>query len=96
MLVLLELFKAAGLISASLNRLSDTKNGCCLKFRTALGYVNTHFRSISTSSSVVVPLSMIYRVYLSAHLKYGIYKPREVEHLIKKRVHLRTSFFSDV
>ena len=34
-----------------------------------------------------------YRVYKSAHVKYGIYKPREVEHPIKKQVRLRTSFF---
>ena len=28
----------------------------------------------------------------SAHLKYGIYKPREVEHLKKKLVQKRTRF----
>ena len=33
----------------------------------------------------------------SAHLKYGIYKPREVEHRKKKLVRKRTRFFiSDV
>ena len=32
-------------------------------------------------------------VYKSAHFEYGIYKPREVEHPIKKRVRMRTSFF---
>ena len=36
---------------------------------------------------------VIYRVYQSVNLKYGIYKPREVEHPIKKQVRLRTSFF---
>ena len=29
----------------------------------------------------------------SAHLKYGIYKPREVEHPKKKLVRKRTRFF---
>ena len=39
--------------------------------------------------------NVINRVYWSFHLKYGIYKPREVVHVnpIKKRVRLRMSFF---
>ena len=39
---------------------------------------------------------MINRVYLSAHFKYGIYKPSEVEHPIKKRVRLFHEFFLSV
>ena len=63
---------------------------------TVSSYIHTLFKLYILRNTLTTGTQLsdrTYRVYQLAHFKYGIYKPREVEHPIKKRVRLRTSFF---
>ena len=66
-------------------------NNAELKNMCAIFTCSIHLATQATDSQLSI--IAVYRVYYMFHLKYGIYKPREVVNPIKKRVRLRTSFF---
>ena len=51
------------------------------------------YKTINSNNLSGLSKCMYYKIYKSAHLKSGIYKPREVEHPKKKLVRKRTRFF---